>query len=69
MGCKKKTTYNGKFARLSLGTFDEVMGLKEQLNYDSADAVISDALTALKTKKKNKGKVVNSSQILDSLGI
>ncbi len=63
---KENSTYHGKPVRLSLGTFDEVMGLKDNGNYNSAQDVIHEAVQVLKKRKK---KDVNPSQILDSLGI
>lgn len=64
---KSNSTYLGRHVRLSLGTYDEVLGLKAAGNYNSAQEVIQEAVQALKEKKGKKG--LSPSEILGSLGI
>lgn len=65
---KPNSTYLGKPVRLSLGTFDEVMGLRDSGGYDSAQDVIQEAVQALKEKKK-RGRASDPPGLLDALGI
>ncbi len=49
---KTNSTYLGRHVRLSVGTYDEILGLKENGDYDSAEEVIHEAVASLKVKKK-----------------